>query len=231
MSYIAANKDETLVDTAYRSIRKDIIEETLPAGEKINVLQLSRSYGISPTPIKQALNRLVAEGLIESVPHKGSVVRKMTLEEISEMFEIRLMMETHFIPAVMQAVQQSLTIRQLFEQNIRENTELAESFSSVEEYFKTYEIDRQFHELFIFASGNKTALRIYKGLNTHAYAASLYHRQPKDQTVEGIREHRQIYEALRAGDEASALRLIRLHHQNACDKIRLALKFRSAGWE
>ena len=130
MSYIAANKDETLVDTAYRSIRKDIIEETLPAGEKINVLQLSRSYGISPTPIKQALNRLVAEGLIESVPHKGSVVRKMTLEEISEMFEIRLMMETHFIPAVMQAVQQSLTIRQLFEQNIRENTELAESFSA-----------------------------------------------------------------------------------------------------
>lgn len=230
MGFPLDQKAETLVDTAYRSIRKDIIEEVLPAGVKINFTQLSERYGVSPTPIKQAVNRLMAEGLIETVPHKGSIVRKMSLEEINEVFEIRLMMEIHFAPAVIQAVQQNLTIQQLFEKNIQKNTEMALTFSTVEEYFKTYEIDKQFHELFIFSSGNKSALRIYKSLNTHAYAASLYRKQPKDKTIEGIQEHKQIYEAMRADDQATVLRLIRLHHENARDKIQLALKLHAITW-
>ncbi|MFQ9473776.1 MAG: GntR family transcriptional regulator [Oscillospiraceae bacterium] len=53
----------TLVDVAYHNIRKDIIEEYLPAGQKINLSDLCTRYGVSPTPIKQALNRLMAEGL------------------------------------------------------------------------------------------------------------------------------------------------------------------------
>lgn len=230
MSYSIENKAETLVDIAYRSIRKDIIEEVLPAGQKINFTQLSERYGVSPTPIKQAINRLMAEGLIETIPHRGSVVRKMNLEEINEVFDIRLMMETHFTPAVIQAVQQNLAIQQLFEQNIENNTKFAQSFTNAEEYFRTYEIDKQFHELYIFASGNKSALRIYKSLNTHAYAASLYRKQPKDKTIEGIQEHKKIYEAVCAGDEESVIQLIQLHHENARAKIQLALKFRSMNY-
>ena len=51
--------NDTLVDLAYRSIRRDIIEEVLSAGEKINLPLLCQRYGVSPTPIKQALNRLM----------------------------------------------------------------------------------------------------------------------------------------------------------------------------
>ncbi len=223
-------KEETLVDIAYRSIRKDIIEEVLPAGGKINFTQLSERYGVSPTPIKQAVNRLMAEGLIESVPRRGMTVRKMSMDEINEVFDLRLMMETYFTPAVIQAVQQNLAIQQLFEKNIENNAAFAQTFSTADEYFKTYEIDKQFHELFIFASGNKSALRIYKSLNTHAYAASLYGKQPKDKTVEGIQEHKKIYEAICAGDQKSVIELIQLHHENARTKIQLALKFRSIGY-
>ena len=50
----------TLVDVAYHNIRKDIIEEYLPAGQKINLSDLCTRYGVSPTPINQALNPLMA---------------------------------------------------------------------------------------------------------------------------------------------------------------------------
>ena len=58
----------TLVDVAYHNIRKDIIEEYLPAGQKINLSDLCTRYGVSPTPIKQALNRLMA---VFRLPVKG----------------------------------------------------------------------------------------------------------------------------------------------------------------
>ena len=63
---------DTLVDVAYHKIRKDIIDEYLPAGQKINLSDLCARYGVSPTPIKQALNRLMAEGLVENIPRRAA---------------------------------------------------------------------------------------------------------------------------------------------------------------
>lgn len=76
----------TLVDVAYHNIRKDIIEEYLPAGQKINLSDLCTRYGVSPTPIKQALNRLMAEGLVENIPRKGCRVRPFNWSELDEIF-------------------------------------------------------------------------------------------------------------------------------------------------
>ena len=65
-------RNDTLVDLAYRCIRRDIIEEVLPAGEKINLSLLCQRYGVSPTPIKQALNRLMMERPVEGFPGRGT---------------------------------------------------------------------------------------------------------------------------------------------------------------
>ena len=64
--------NDTLVDLAYRSIRRDIIEEVLSAGEKLNLPLLCQRYGVSPTPIKQALNRLMMERLVEGSPGRDT---------------------------------------------------------------------------------------------------------------------------------------------------------------
>lgn len=101
----------TLVDEAYQSLKKDIIEEYLPAGEKINLNTLCTRYGTSPTPIKQALNRLIAEGLIESIPRKGCRVRPFNWAWVDERFEIRMMMELYFAPQTTAAVKPARCFR------------------------------------------------------------------------------------------------------------------------
>lgn len=217
----------TLVDFSYEHIRKDITEEYLKPGEKVNLNLLCNRYGISPTPIKQALNRLMAEGLVESIPRKGYRVRRISWREIDELFELRLMMELYFAPQVTRAVEGSTLIQEKFEQNLKENLELVQTFTTAEEYFKTYEADQQFHELYILSSGNQSALRNYKNLNTHTYAAFLYGKQPKTKTIDGIQEHREIYEALRSGDVEEVRRRLEKHSDNAREKIQLTLKLNS----
>ena len=81
--------------------------------------------------------------------------------------------------------------------------------------FETYEIDQQFHELIILASGNRTAIRVYKNLNSHSYATYLFGKQPRIQTINGILEHRAIYESMKAGNVDQVRHLLNSHLENA----------------
>ena len=216
--------NDTLVDLAYRCIRRDIIEEVLPAGEKINLSLLCQRYGVSPTPIKQALNRLMMERLVEGIPRKGYRVRRVHWRGIDELFELRLMMELYFAPQAAQAVSCSTLLQKKMEENLRENLRLVKIFASPEEYFQTYELDRQFHELYMTASGSQAAVQMYRQLNTHTYAAYLFGKQPRDKTVEGIQEHEDMYRAMQAGDADELCRQVRRHNENARAKIQMVLK-------
>ncbi|MCX8011744.1 MAG: GntR family transcriptional regulator, partial [Desulfobacterota bacterium] len=62
---------QSLVEIAYKALKKDITERVLAPGQKIIIREINERYGISETPIKQALNRLIAEGLVESIPRRG----------------------------------------------------------------------------------------------------------------------------------------------------------------
>ena len=214
----------TLVDVAYHNIRKDIIEEYLPAGQKINLSDLCTRYGVSPTPIKQALNRLMAEGLVENIPRKCCRVRPFNWSELDEIFELRLIMEVSFAPQATVAVQNTPQLQKRFEDNLQKNMELVQYYGTAEEYFETYEIDQQFHELIILVSGNRTAIRVYKNLNSHSYATYLFGKQPRIQTINGILEHRAIYESMKAGNVDQVRHLLNSHLENAQKKISLSLK-------
>ena len=128
---------DTLVDVAYHKIRKDIIEEYLPAGQKINLSDLCARYGVSPTPIKQALNRLMAEGLVENILRKGCRVRPFNWSELDEIFELRLIMEVSFAPQATVAVQNTPQLQNRFEDNLQKNMELVQHYDTAEEYFET----------------------------------------------------------------------------------------------
>ncbi|MEG1857994.1 MAG: GntR family transcriptional regulator, partial [Pseudoflavonifractor sp.] len=108
----------TLVDQLYTKIKEDIVACNLTAGQKLIFRELAAHYSASETPIKQALNRLVAEGLVESVPRKGMWVRKITDSEILEILDIRLMIELYDIENVIIALNSNLKLRHMFEENL-----------------------------------------------------------------------------------------------------------------
>lgn len=215
---------DTLVDFAYHEIRKDITEEFLKPGSKVKIKMLCERYNISQTPIKQALNRLMMQGLVENIPRRGYRVRRVTWNEIDEVLELRLMMELYLADKIIASINSNIVLQSKFESNLKENLELAENFKTADDYFRAYAMDQQFHELYIMSSGNHMALRTYKGLNTHAYATYLFGKQPQEKTVDGILEHQRIYESLREGNAAEAKKQLTIHTENAREIIHLSLK-------
>ncbi|WP_174704650.1 GntR family transcriptional regulator [Paenibacillus physcomitrellae] len=82
-----------VTEEIYRIVKEDILTHKLPAGEKVNIDQLARTLEVSNIPIREALSRLQSEGYLHMVPFKGMFVNLMSLQQLDEIFEIRLQLE------------------------------------------------------------------------------------------------------------------------------------------
>ena len=86
-------KAETLVDVVGDRLRADILRGTIRPGERIIVAELERRFEVSHIPIREALRRLEAEGLVESRPRRATVVTGLALDELSDLYELRRLLE------------------------------------------------------------------------------------------------------------------------------------------
>lgn len=85
--------ERTLAERAYAAIYGAIIDGTFAPGDRLRIEDLSESLSISPTPIREALNRLEAAGLAEHVPHRGSRVTMVSASEFRDLYELRFILE------------------------------------------------------------------------------------------------------------------------------------------
>src|SRR3970040_1475183 len=82
-----------LSDRAYERIRHDIISCLLAPGTEISEAQLCSHYKIGKPPVRMALNRLAHDGLVRAIPRRGYRVTPVTVKDVHDVFELRLMLE------------------------------------------------------------------------------------------------------------------------------------------
>ncbi len=82
-----------LSDRAYERIRHDIISCVLAPGTEISEAQLCAHYQLGKAPVRMALNRLAHDGLVRAIPRRGYLVTPVTVKDIHDVFELRLMLE------------------------------------------------------------------------------------------------------------------------------------------
>src|SRR5579863_5768271 len=75
-------------------LREDILAGRAPPGWRLVEWELTSRFGVSRGPVREALRRLAAEGLIEHRPHRGAEVRRLTVREMRELFQIRVEIES-----------------------------------------------------------------------------------------------------------------------------------------
>lgn len=83
----------TTVDLVTTALRQRIVGGELAPGEVVRQELLADDLGVSRAPIREAITRLVAEGLLTNVPHKGAYVTELSIDEVREIFEVRLRLE------------------------------------------------------------------------------------------------------------------------------------------
>ena len=92
-------KIPNLTELTYRSIKQNLLDGTLGELSRLTEESLATQLGISKSPVREALNRLEAEGLVCIEPRRGAYVRQFSAKEIRDLYELREILEVHSIDA------------------------------------------------------------------------------------------------------------------------------------
>lgn len=175
-------------------LRSEIYRHALQPGDPIDEMALCERYGISRTPLREALKVLNSEGLIELIPRKGSFVRNMEVDELNELFPVMAVLEGL---CAREAVE-NCTTEDL--KNLDEMHRKLETYAASGDIDNYYETNFEFHQAVQDLSGNRTLQRIIGDLRKILRLARHMQLTIPGRLQESIEEHRQIMLAFRKHD-------------------------------
>lgn len=195
-------------------IRDMIVAGELPPGERVNEGGLCDQFGISRTPLREALKVLASEGLVELRPNRGTRVTAITPEEVGELFEVvsgieRLAGEL----ATLRMSDRELERLKALHEKMERHYEAGEK----QEYFR---LNQQIHNTVVSLAGNSVLETTHASLMVRVRRARYMAIQSPERWHESVQEHRAILEALEARDSARAGELIRSHVRRTGETVK-----------
>jgi len=210
---IEMQSTRTIADSVYHILRQHIIHQTFAPGQRLQVDELAQQFGVSRTPVKDALMLLAAEGLIRISPRRATYVAELSVEEILETYEVRLALELAAGERLIENVTPELLAA--LEEACQAVEVAAQTTDNVEGHLQK---NFDFHELFVRSSGNKKLLELYRSLHAAIQIARVHYRSSSGWTQRLGREqneHRAILQALYDRDGLKLAEAIRTHMNRA----------------
>lgn len=206
-------EDQTLAELAYRSLKRDIIAGVRPGGERMRLEKLRNIYGIGPTPLREALQRLSADGLVIAEGRRGFRVAPLNAADFMDLNLARIEVE---LPALRLSIQHG---DEAWEASIvaaayrleKADRLLAASDAAMLDAWES--LNTTFHRTLVSACPSRWLLRMRDILNDQSdryRRASVYRERMQRNLLE---EHRAIAEAVLARDEERACRLVKGHYE------------------
>jgi len=198
----------TLTEQVYRVIKQRITSGAYEGGYHLVERQLADEFGVSKTPVREALARLEREGLVVFDPGRGMRVRSLSLKEIDDILELREVIEG-FIgekAAILATEEQIARLERILTE--AEDLPLTE----IERY---KELDGAFHELMREMAGNSVVNYAIGLLQAQISLVMSTTIALPGRRAASVREHRDIFDAIRARDPRSAGEYARIHLRNA----------------
>lgn len=196
-------------DVVVAALRESIITGELPVGTPLRQRDLAAQFGMSPIPVREALRRLEAEGLVESDLHRGSTVKGTSAAAVTENYEIRAGLES--LAARYAATR--ITAAEL-DRLADINAQLAQSDAAD---LAAAELNRHFHFQIYEAAGSPVLLALLRLLwgSFRSPGGPMRGRS----IAESVQQHADILQALSNGDAETAERLVRSHILAALDYL------------
>lgn len=207
----------SLHDEVAGLVRDMIITGDLVAGEKIPEAALCARFGVSRTPLREALKVLAAEGLVTLTPNRGATVAKITADEIDELFPIMGMLEA----LAGEIVCGRLTSADLSRLEKLHATMVAHySRGDWTAYAKA---NRAIHEALFEIAGNATLSSLYQQLMIRIHAVRFVARKSPERWREAVDDHERMMVALRARNGGKLAAILREHLRHKADTVHEAL--------
>lgn len=195
-------------------LRDLIVDGTLVAGEKIPERELCERFGVSRTPMREALKVLASDGLVSLAPNRGAWVSKITVAELEEVFPIMGAIEGLSGEMACQYISddQITNIRKIHEGMVA-------NFNAGElaGYFRANQL---IHEAILEAANNPTLQAMYRSLAARIRRARYLANMTDERWTEAMNEHEQILQALEAREGEKLATILRLHLKNKFETVR-----------
>jgi DNA-binding GntR family transcriptional regulator len=197
-----------------RVLREMILDGRLVPGTHLRETQVARSLGVSRNTLREALRSLAEHGLVTHHPHRGVVVTDLTIEDVSDLFRLRLVLE--------QAGLAALT-------DTRELERATDAFAAALERgdaVEALEEDFRFHRALVAALGSARLAGAHERAQGELRLVLL--QLDRDYEPPQVEEHRAILAALLAGDRAAAAAALAAHLERAAERLIVLIRVRES---
>jgi DNA-binding GntR family transcriptional regulator len=209
---IAPLARESTAGIIARQLRTAIMTGALAPGTQLTEAELAARFEVSRGPLREAMQRLVQEGLLRSELHRGLFVIDLTAEDVSDIYLARTAVERA-------ALSRILASPELRAAAVAQLSEVQADMAAAGDQDALSDADLRFHEALVAASGSKRLVRMAETLliETRMCLAALQrtYRGSEDR----VEEHRKIVEAIRAADEPLAHHLLESHMTDAVERL------------
>ncbi|MER5888178.1 GntR family transcriptional regulator [Streptomyces sp. NPDC001941] len=195
-----------LADRAYEELKAAVLANRLRPGDALSVPALAAQLGISRSPVREAVQRLIHDGLASHAPHRGAVVATVDMEDVRQLYVVR---------EVMEGLAARLATERLDATSVGELRALLErhehSLSDGDDEGTHIELDMAYHRLIREVAGNSHLTAALDTIQGKAHLALHQLWRGKEAPRLAVEEHRRIFEAMTAGDPDAAEQAAREH--------------------
>jgi DNA-binding GntR family transcriptional regulator len=198
-------ENRTLWQRVHQHLREEILSERLAPGTELQEVALAEALGVSRGPIREALGRLAAEGLVTVRPRRGAVVRALTKEEFLEAYQVREALEVMAV---------RLAVPKLGRDDVARLEELVGVMGTCaerEDVQGFFQANAAFHEAFFEVAGNRMLGELYRQVRGQIDRHRLRSLELRGNLERSIAEHKAILRAAKAGDLERAAHLVAEH--------------------
>lgn len=198
-------KNVSLRETVTLALRAAVVSGEMKPGEVYSAPALGKRFGVSPTPVREAMLDLAKEGLVTSLPNKGFRVTEVSDEDLDEITALRLLIEPPTVRQVTPLIDDAGLAR------LREMAAAIVEHAITGDLIQYTEADRAFHIAILEYSGNKRLIALISELRAHTRLLGLAPLAEAGKLRDSALEHVELVELIAEGRAAEAQALMTVH--------------------
>lgn len=206
---------ELLSQKAYNILKTEIIKGSLKQGIKLSESKIAKQLGVSTTPVREALHKLATEGFVTLNPNRYIIIKKVSTKDLLEILQVR---------GALEGVAGSLAANKISAKEIVELEKINKRmsyFTRKDDMSIISETDVKFHDTILNISGNKLLTKLHDNLKSWIHEFRNKSLSMPGRLENSIKEHEEIFRAIKKGDSKQAEILSKEHIENVIKNIKV----------
>lgn len=202
-------ENRSLTSIIFERVREDILNGKYANGDKIVEAKLADELGVSRTPVREALKQLELDGLVESLPNRGVVVKGITTQDIDDIYAIRLAIEAIAAKWAVERMEDDEV------EQLKEIYDLMEFYTFKEDVEKTFELNTKFHETMYRGTKSRYLEHVLKDFQLFIKSTRSESLKSEGRIDRALKEHKHIVDAFKERNADKAVDAVVNHIVNS----------------